>query len=117
MMPTRCVFAMRCTCSRVFSTSRGHTNVAVRAPAGHIEAMLSTRGCVVAAVPLDGHNPRRPGERDAWAHDELACTRPNHLGQSLAAHSLLNRLDKHPKGCIFGRAIWADDRYGAVLPT
>lgn len=37
MMPTRCVFAMRCTCSRVFNTSSGHTNVAVRAPASAID--------------------------------------------------------------------------------
>lgn len=33
-MPTRCAPLMRCTWSRVFSTSRGHTKVAVSAPGG-----------------------------------------------------------------------------------
>eukprot|EP00983_Pelagomonas_calceolata_P128964 1161564-Pelagomonas_calceolata.AAC.6 len=32
-MPCCFMALMRCTCSRVFNTSKGHTNVAVRAPA------------------------------------------------------------------------------------
>lgn len=34
-MPACFTAPMRCTCSRVFSTSKGHTKVAVRAPAQH----------------------------------------------------------------------------------
>jgi hypothetical protein len=40
-MPTRWLLEMRCTCSRVLSTSRGHTNVAVKAPA----AAAAAGGC------------------------------------------------------------------------